>query len=469
MSESPPLPSSLAELEALAPGLIDPVRLPSLAYGIARRGELLAMGAVGIADKQTGRVATVSTPYSLASVTKPMTATAVALLVERGLLAWDDPINRYLGDARIRSRASDADAVTVRQVAAHVGGLPLHYQFYYSDELCPRPPFSVTAERYAKTFWEPGRYQYSNLGYGLLDHLIERLSGRSYAEFMRDEVFAPLGMIDSTIGAPDSRRAIPYGPDGVGYPPYDFDHPGGSAAYGSAEDLLTFGLFHLGYGPSLLPSTAIQAMQIPLADVAPGIGYGLGWGTNADRYGYRLVQHTGGMGGVATILRLVPDEGLVIAIAANGQTDQMGRFADLATAAMLPDFRERMNAASSPPAPEPQSSEIDGDWEGTVETWAGTWPLRLSVRSDHAFATLNGISSPVEGLALKNGRLTGTFTGDLGTDDTCRSPYRIHLDLGREGDRLFGATIAISSHESGGTPGKRMGSALSYWTDLRRQ
>ena len=87
-----------------------------------------------------------------------------------------------------------------------------------------------TIRRYGKLYNPPGeRYEYSNLGYGLLDYLIEQVSSNPYAEFMAREVFGPLEMANASIGA-EGGEAIAYGLDGVAYPRYGFDHPGGSAA-----------------------------------------------------------------------------------------------------------------------------------------------------------------------------------------------------------------------------------------------
>lgn len=186
-------------------------------------------------------------PYSLASISKPMTATGLMVLADRGLIRLDAPMDDYLGAAKLRARTGSAREATVRRVASHSAGLPLHYQFFYADESYARPPMDETILRYANLVTPPGeRYQYSNLGYGLLDYAISRVSGRDYAEFMRNEVFLPLGLTRTSVHltpALEPYAATRYSAAGQRLPMYDFDHPGGSALWADAHDLVRFGMF----------------------------------------------------------------------------------------------------------------------------------------------------------------------------------------------------------------------------------
>ncbi len=208
--------------------------LPSLAVAAAQHGELLWEEGFGWADREAMIPATAHSMYSLASISKPVTATALMVLQERGVVDLDRPINEYLGDAPVHARVGDAADATVRRIASHTAGLALHYHFFYEDEPYRRPPMEETIRRYGNLVTVPGeRYRYSNLGYGILDHVISRLSGQSYADFLREEVFLPLGMTHSSLGIGPGLEAFEakrYGEDDLAYPRYDFDHPGGSAS-----------------------------------------------------------------------------------------------------------------------------------------------------------------------------------------------------------------------------------------------
>src|SRR5689334_22599427 len=122
--------------------------LPSLAVAVARDGVILWEEGFGWADRANRIPATPHTLYSLASISKPITATGLMILRERGLLDLDRPIDDYLGGAKLTARVGSAADATVRRVANHTAGLPLHYHFFYADEPYLRPPMEETIRRY---------------------------------------------------------------------------------------------------------------------------------------------------------------------------------------------------------------------------------------------------------------------------------------------------------------------------------
>src|SRR2546427_8602320 len=112
--------------------------IPSLAVAVARDGEILWEEGFGWADREHRVPATEHTMYSLASISKPITATGLMVLKEQGKLDLDRPINDYLGAAKLNAWIGDAADATVRRVANHTSGLPLHWHFFYEDETCQR-------------------------------------------------------------------------------------------------------------------------------------------------------------------------------------------------------------------------------------------------------------------------------------------------------------------------------------------
>ena len=457
--------------------------VPSVAVAVARDGRIVWEEGFGWADRERQIRATPHTTYSIASVSKPFTATGLMVLRQRGLLDLDRPINDYLGDARIRLRVAGSKEPTVRQVANHSAGLPLHFQFFYADEVMRPPVPEETIRRYGHAMTAPGeKYQYSNLGYGILEQLISRISGRDYQDFMRTEVFIPLGLTRSAIAlrpeiAPGlgEHQAVRYGTDGLPIPFYEFDHPGASAVYASAHDLVRFGMFHLKtHLPdqrAIIDDAAIDEMQRPTMKAEDVWSYGVGWRSGIHSSGRRVVFHTGGMGGVSTILCLLPDERIAFAVLTNANNDLVGRpplpslLRDEIIAALFP-------AAARPPvrpvtAPQSSSSlsALLGSWSGRVETWKGELPLSLEFQPDgdvHArlgSQLLTLVNRPV----FENGYLTGVVSGDIGTDDANRTRYLLHLSLKLRGDLLNGGMTALT------IPGRRVGNALTFWTELKRQ
>jgi len=462
--------------------------IPSVAIAVARHGEVLWEEAYGWADRERRIAATEHTMYSQASVSKPMTATGLMVLVERGTVDLDTPINRYLAaDSQVKVWIGSPEEVTVRRVANHTAGLPRHENFYRSEEAYPRPPMEESIRRYGNVVAPPGeRYRYSNFGYGILDHLIERLSGLTFADFMRREVFLPLGMTRTSVdigpGLGDS-AAVRYAEDGVPIPFYDFDHRGASAVYSSVHDLVRFGMFHLKQRQpdrkAILSDESIDAMQAPTADMAivgtadrnlrPGSKYGIGWVIDDDDLGHRI-SHGGGMGGAATKLLMLPREGIVIAAAANTFCPLPYTIERDVLSALLPGYADKLAERDNEPS-RPQTSvgpdvrpirELLGDWRGTVHTYQKDLPLTLSFKpSGDVHARLGEqLATLLNDVEFRDGRLTGKMCGSIGTADASRRPHHplhhLEVDLKLRGDVLNGVVTAIA------------GNALGHWVELKK-
>ena len=462
--------------------------LPSLAVAVAQNGIVLWEEGFGWADRENRIPATPHSLYSLASISKPITATGLMILVERDLVDLDRPANDYLGEAKLRARVGDAREATVRRVANHTAGLPLHYQFFYADEPYRRPSMDETILRYGNLVTAPGeRFHYSNLGYGVLDYIIARVSSRSFAEFMRTEVFLPLGMLHASVDlAPglEGQQALRYGADGVAYPFYDFDHPGGSAVFCSAHALVRFGMFHLKEHlpdqKAILTDEAIERMQASTTEPVGTSGYGVGW-SSSEPHGYHVVQHNGGMGGVNTALTLIPSERIAVAVLANGNSSLPYRIAGECIATLLPDYAEQLAATQAEadqkkdeekPPPFKPGRALVGEWTGTVHTPSGERALALTFKRDGDVHARIGdqLKTLVNDVTLEDGALGGTLLGDLKTEDANRRPYELRLDLRVRGRVINGALVAHSTvdGEPGGAPGRRVGNGLSFWAEARK-
>lgn len=456
---------------------------PSLSVAVAQNGKIIWEEGFGWADRENRIPANEHTMYSLASISKPITATGLMMLKERGKLDLDRPINDYLGDAKLRAWVSNPDEATVRRVANHSSGLPLHYHFFHEDEPYNRPPMDETIRRYGNLVTAPGeKYQYANLGYGILDYVISRFSGKSYLDFMREEVFLPLSMTHTSVDiSPGLQKyqAVRYGSDGLPIPFYDFDHPGASAVFSSAHDLVRFGIFHLKAHlldqKVILSDETIDDMQQPTMDISNGNGYGIGWRINEDEMGYRSVRHSGGMGGVSTTLVLIPPEKLTVVTLANSSSSLPDQISKEILSVMLPEYaknralseakREQEKDKTREPVPsfEP-TPELIGKWTGSVHTYEGEIPLTFLFReSGDVHAQLGEqLKTLLNDVSFKEGYFGGRMMGDIGTEDANRRPYHLHVTLKLRGQVLNGAMTAIS------LPGRRMGNALSHWVELKK-
>ena len=445
--------------------------IPSVAVAVAKAGEILWEEGIGWANREDRIPATAHTPYSLASISKPITATGLMILVEQGMVDLDRPVNEYLGDAKVLARIGNAEEATVRRVANHSAGLPLHYHFFYEDEPYEPPPMDETIRRYGNLVTPPGeRYQYCNLGYGILDYVVSRCSGRSFSDFMQQEVFIPLDMPRAAIGVEglEAHHAVRYRQTGSLIPFYEFDHPGASAFYCSAHDLVRFGMFHLkAHLPDqkqILSDEAIDAMKTPTMKIPGSVGYGVGWRT-LDLYGVRVISHSGGMGGVRTFLALIPEEDIAVAVLCNGETDRLMKIFRDVVSVVLPEAAEEdpkeETAEELTFGPE---EELLGDWHGQIATHSGDLPFVLKFQPDgdvharigHQFETL------VNDCRFSSGSFTGRMTGNVGTDDASKYPYHLGIDLMLRESVLNGSVTAM------GTPADRSGFALNSWAELSK-
>ncbi|HUF30490.1 MAG TPA: serine hydrolase domain-containing protein [Gemmatimonadaceae bacterium] len=454
--------------------------VPSISVAIARGDRILWEESFGYADKERAIRATPRTMYSLASISKPITATGLMILVERGKVDVDRPANRYLGAAKLRAFEGSADAATVRRLLTHTAGLPLHYQFFYAGGPPPHSMDTAIA-RYGVLVYPPGeRYFYSNLGYGILDHIIARTSGMSYSDFMRSEVFAPLGFPDMTVsdGAGlGERAAVRYDNEGQLIPPYTFDHVGASGVYASAHDLVRFGQWHLGVALQgatdvLSPQTRARMQASDASAGEAGVARGWGWGIAEDDHGLRRISHGGGMPGVATVLMLYPAESLSVVVLANTSAVPTARIAAAMTAAVVPRYARERDAraerarqalaaqatgssASAAADSVPRPAALVGRWSGMVLVPGDPVPLTFDIPVRGAARVRVG-SQPETELAVRiqdadSGQLTARFEAEiLGADAAgpeARGLHTVAITLRLRGNALSGWASVLTTRE----------------------
>jgi CubicO group peptidase (beta-lactamase class C family) len=200
-----------AQLEARIDALLDQHHALDQFSGailVADGGRIVYQGARGEADSDWGIANSPATKFRLASVTKQFTAMVVLQLVRDGMLELDAPMTRYLADYP----AESGDRVTIRHLLNHTSGIPSYTDRPGYFEQASKMRYGVSefvAEYCSEPLeFEPGsRYSYNNSGYFLLGAIVERVTGRTYAQVLAERIFEPLGMTDS--GVDDQYRVIP--------------------------------------------------------------------------------------------------------------------------------------------------------------------------------------------------------------------------------------------------------------------
>jgi CubicO group peptidase (beta-lactamase class C family) len=283
---------------------------------------LVARGAMVVLNKGYGSANlewnvpnTPTTKFRLGSITKQFTAASILLLEERGKLKLEDPIKMYVTDA-----PPAWDRITIFNLLTHTSGIPNFTSLaeYKTLQLSDTPPAKTiaTVRDRPLDFFPGEKMSYSNSGYILLGYVIEKITGASYEQFVRDNIFTPLGMKDSGYDSNSAiieRRAAGYspspgGPINAGYVHMSIPHAAG-ALYSTTEDLLRWeqGLF----GGKVVSAPSLKKMTTPFKN-----NYALGVVVQtAD--GRTVVNHGGGIEGFNTFLAYYPDDKLTVVVLSN--------------------------------------------------------------------------------------------------------------------------------------------------------
>jgi len=285
----------------------------------------------GVTDRPSGRPVQVDTIFSIQSTSKNLTAAAMLIAVQAGIVDLDEPITSYVPDFVVRSRFESAPQkrITLRLLLSHRAGFtheaPVGNNY---DPAFPNFENHVISIRETWLRYPVGeRYRYSNLGYDLAGYILQVRSGMPFAEFLRTKLFEPLGMADSTV-APEiyeSRQNRAVGHD-VGHPAVPLRTPliASGGVYTSARDMAAYALFHLNRGKSGGRVVLRADLWEQMHGFALGGDYGLGVIRTELRYGetpLRLLGHKGGGFGFGSVFCYCPESGLAWAALFNRPAD----------------------------------------------------------------------------------------------------------------------------------------------------
>lgn len=304
--------------------------LPGLSVAVGVNGEIVWAEGFGWADIERRTPITPDTRFSIGTASTVLTSAAAGVLLEKQQLALDEEIQTYVPDFPGKQWP-----MTLRQVMGHVAGLisdsgdegPLFSRH------CERPADALPHFANASLLFQPGtRYRNSNYGWILVSAAIEEASGKPFLSFMREEIFDPLGMLDTRpilpVGA-GAERATSYFPRFGGDPRYGLHllrdinltcYAGASVFMSTPSDLVRFGMAING-GKLLKPGT-VQELQTSL-QLASGeeSGYGLGWDVGTIPLAgedARTAGHDGEvLGGMVASLLTLPDHGIAVAVTSN--------------------------------------------------------------------------------------------------------------------------------------------------------
>jgi CubicO group peptidase (beta-lactamase class C family) len=323
---------------------------------IARDGQPVVSKSYGMANVELDAPNTPKTVFRLASITKQFTAAAIMMLQERGKLNTGDSICKYLNDCpaawqpitirHLLTMTHGIAGATLAEIGA-LRGLPVPHEQWL--EATKKKPLAFT----------PGEnFRYGNSGYTLLGLIIERLSGKSYGEFLQENIFAPLGM--KQTGYEDPRRIIKNRATGyrqlLGDPvtnvPYAeiFALYAAGGVYSTTEDLLLWDKAL--YTEKILSRKSIDEMFTPFKEMLPGKSYAYGWWMSR-KFGRQEIAHGGNLAGFITYLARFPSDRVTVIVLSNNGRGSSGKISNVLSAIVfgapyeIPKERKAVAVASS--------------------------------------------------------------------------------------------------------------------------
>jgi CubicO group peptidase (beta-lactamase class C family) len=178
---------------------------------IARRGEVVSLEAVGYQDLERKKAMRADTIFDVRSVTKPVTAIGIMILMQEGKLSLNEPIDKYLPAFRAASETQDSsNRITILHLLTHTAGMPLNRPPEIEDITIKRDrtlaEVVTILSRQAPEFKPGTQFRYYSGGFAILGRIIEVISGKPFEQFIKERIFDPLGMKDSSFFVPAEKQ-----------------------------------------------------------------------------------------------------------------------------------------------------------------------------------------------------------------------------------------------------------------------
>ncbi|MEO7922486.1 MAG: serine hydrolase [Chitinophagaceae bacterium] len=337
ITAQPPNDPRLKGLDTLAARILKDWHAAGISIAVVEKGKLVYAGGFGFRDVDKKLPVTENTQFAIGSCTKAFTASMLGMLANDGRVDLDKPVRNYLPELKFQNEYSN-DHVTLRDMMCHRTGLPRHDMSWYAS-WASRNEFLERIQYLEPTAELREKWQYNNFMFLAQGVVIEKMTGKTWEENMKERILEPLGMNNTNLSTKDmeksadhslayastdsSLKAIPYrNIDAMG--------PAGSVN-SSAKDMSKWLITWINNGkyngkeiiPAPYRSEAITIQMatgggMPAAE-NPDVhisGYGLGWGISSYRGHYR-VEHGGGIDGFISSTGFFPSDSIGIFVVSN--------------------------------------------------------------------------------------------------------------------------------------------------------
>ena len=304
---------------------------------VAKDGQVIYRKAFGLADLELNVPMRPEMVFRIGSITKQFTAIAILQLMEQGKLSLQDEITRYIPDYPMHGHS-----ITIEHLLTHTSGIksytnvPMFREMIRTDM---KPEEIIEKNKALPMEFAPGtKWNYNNSGYIMLGYIIEKVSGKTYAEYLQENFFTPLGMTSSYYGDDTKiikNRASGYQPGEGGTVNADYlsmtlPYAAGSVM-STVDDLYKWNRALHSYKLVRKETLDMAHTSYKLADGKP-VGYGYGWSLS-ELQGSRSIEHGGGINGYLSYALYLPEEDLFVALLSNSN-GQAPEFSSLKMAAI---------------------------------------------------------------------------------------------------------------------------------------
>lgn len=318
------------------PKMMKESKIPGLSVAVVDREGIIWTAGFGYTDYDCKTQVTPETIFSIQSMSKTFTATAVMIAVQDGLVNLDTPITEYLPDFKVNSRFEEnpQDKMTLRILLSHRAGF-VHETPVGNNFDNESPSYEAHIKSISDTWLKfpvGDKYSYSNLGIDLASYIVQVRSGRPFVEYVKEKIFEPLNMPNSSMDMDfikqQQNRAIGHTPH-FNRVPLEIPMIGAGGVYTSAEELAKFIRFHLNFGKvngrSILDEKFVKSMSRASYGLCIGVNL-FANGTmnnpsstdpNVVNNGAYLLGHGGGGFGFLTNMGWFPEYGFGILVLTN--------------------------------------------------------------------------------------------------------------------------------------------------------
>lgn len=319
---------------------------PGAAVAVLQNGQIVFKKGYGSANLEYDIPVTPKTIFHVASVSKQFTVFAVLLLEEEGKLSLDDPIQKYIPEV-----PDFGQKITLRHLATHTSGMRDQWDLlslagWRWDDVITKEHVLKMVSRQKELNFAPGeKYMYCNTGFTLLAEVVARVEGKTFADFTRRRIFAPLKMTNSQFYDDHQKivknRAYSYYPQGFGFQKsiLSYANVGATSLFTTVEDL---SLWALNFQELKVGSAELVKQMNTLAILNNGETFGGAYGQFVGPYkGLQQIQHSGGDAGYRSHLVRFPEQGFAVSVVSNnGASNPSGLAMQVVDLYLKDEFKE---------------------------------------------------------------------------------------------------------------------------------